>query len=239
MARTKQTARASTTPAGIAYRRAQQLPTKQNRQSNDMSDTSDISEKDQPVKTKKLSINLNPPKHPSKAPRSINLNPPKHPSKQPGSRRKKKTARQRANEKPKLSHDPAKKPHRYRPGTVALREIRRYQHGTELQIRKAPFSRLVREILDDIRIGMDNERRVDRWTSESIGALQEASEAYTTSLFEDTNLATIASKRVTVMPKDMQLVRRIRGEHIDHPDVRMKQMTDLGRNPDTGKLKRN
>ena len=223
MARTKQTARASH-PAGIAYRRAQPLPTKQNRQSNDMSDTSDISEKDQPVKTNRIHINLNPPKHPSK---------------QPGSRRKKKTTRQRANEKPKLSHDPAKKPHRYRPGTVALREIRRYQHGTELLIRKAPFSRLVREILDDIQKGIDNERRVDRWTSESIGALQEASEAYTTSLFEDTNLATIASKRVTVMPKDMQLVRRIRGEHIDHPDVRMKQMTDLGRNPDTGKLKRN
>ena len=223
MARTKQTARASH-PAGIAYRRAQQLPTKQNRQSNDMSDTSDISEKDQPVKTKKLSINLNPPKHPSKQPRS---------------RRKKKTARQRANEKPKLSHDPAKKPHRYRPGTVALREIRRYQHGTELLIRKAPFSRLVREILDDIQKGIDNETRVDRWTSEAIGALQEASEAYTTSLFEDTNLATIASKRVTVMPKDMQLVRRIRGEHIDPPSVRTKLMTELGRNPNTGKLKRN
>ena len=223
MARTKQTALASH-PAGIAYRRAQQLPTKQNRQSNDMSDTSDISEKDQPVKTKKLSINLNPPKHPSKQPRS---------------RRGKKTARQRANEKPKLSHDPAKKPHRYRPGTVALREIRRYQHGTELLIRKAPFSRLVREILDDIQKGMDNERRVDRWTSESIGALQEASEAYTTSLFEDTNLATIASKRVTVMPKDMQLVRRIRGEHIDPPSVRTNLMKELGRDPDTGKLKRN
>jgi histone H3 len=151
----------------------------------------------------------------------------------------KKTARQRANEKPKLSHDPAKKPHRYRPGTVALREIRRYQHGTELLIRKAPFSRLVREILDDIQKGMDNERRVDRWTSESIGALQEASEAYTTSLFEDTNLATIASKRVTVMPKDMQLVRRIRGEHIDPPSVRTNLMKELGRDPDTGKLKRN
>jgi len=108
-----------------------------------------------------------------------------------------------------------------------------------LLIRKAPFSRLVREILDDIQKGMDNERRVDRWTSESIGALQEASEAYTTSLFEDTNLATIASKRVTVMPKDMQLVRRIRGEHIDPPSVRTNLMKELGRDPDTGKLKRN
>ena len=84
---------------------------------------------------------------------------------------------------------------------------------------------------------MDNERRVDRWTSESIGALQEASEAYTTSLFEDTNLATIASKRVTVMPKDMQLVRRIRGEKADNPAVRTKLMKELGRDPDTWKKK--
>ena len=224
MARTKQTARASH-PAGIAYRRAQPLPTKQNRQSNDMSDTSDISEKDQPVKTKKLSINLNPPKHPSKQPRS---------------RRKKKTARQRANEKPKLSHDPAKKPHRYRPGTVALREIRRYQHGTELLIRKAPFSRLVREITIDIQKGLDKDRdRVDRWTGEALGALQEASEAYTTTLFEDTNLLTIHSKRVTVMPKDMILVRRIRGEKAKDNDERTDLMKKLGRNPSTGKKERN
>ena len=222
MARTKQTARArdrAAHSAGIAYRRAQPLPTKQNRQSNDMSDMSDMSEKEQPVRPR-IIIKLNK-QHPSKEPRI------------------KKTARQKANQKPKITHDPTKKPHRYRPGTVALREIRRYQHGTELLIRKAPFSRLVREILDDIQKGIDNERRVDRWTSESIGALQEASEAYTTSLFEDTNLATIASKRVTVMPKDMQLVRRIRGEKIDPPSVRKNLMKELGRNPDTGKLKRN
>ena len=78
-------------------------------------------------------------------------------------------------------------------------------------IRKAPFSRLVRQITNDIQTGLNNDK-VDRWTSKALGALQEASEAYITSLFEDSNLATIASKRVTVMPKDMQLVRRIRGE---------------------------
>ena len=106
-------------------------------------------------------------------------------------------------------------------------------------IRKAPFSRLVRKITIEIQSGLEKDRGVNRWTSEAIGALQEASEAYTTSLFEDTNLATIASKRVTVMPKDMQLVRRIRGEQIDPPSVRTKLMEELGRNPDTGKLKRN
>ena len=44
-----------------------------------------------------------------------------------------------------------KKPHRYRPGTVALREIRRYQKSTELLIRKMPFQRLVREIAQDFK----------------------------------------------------------------------------------------
>ena len=74
---------------------------------------------------------------------------------------------------------------------------------------------------------------------EALGALQEASEAYTTALFEDTNLLTIHSKRVTVMPKDMQLVRRIRGEKADNNDVRKDPMVSLGRNPDTGKKERN
>ena len=46
-----------------------------------------------------------------------------------------------------------KKPHRFRPGTVALREIRRYQKSTELLIRKLPFQRLVREIAQDFKVG--------------------------------------------------------------------------------------
>ncbi|GMH99232.1 hypothetical protein TrLO_g16027 [Triparma laevis f. longispina] len=75
-----------------------------------------------------------------------------------------------------------KKPHRYRPGTVALREIRRYQKSTELLIRKLPFQRL------------------------------EAAEAYLVGLFEDTNLCAIHAKRITIMPKDIQLTRRIRGK---------------------------
>ncbi|XP_030602016.1 uncharacterized protein LOC115791868 [Archocentrus centrarchus] len=74
-----------------------------------------------------------------------------------------------------------KKPHRYRPGTVALREIRRYQKSTELLIRKLPFQRLVREIAQDFKTDL-------RFQSSAVMALQEASEAYLVGLFEDTNL---------------------------------------------------
>uniref|UniRef100_UPI00358E5246 histone H3-like n=1 Tax=Myxine glutinosa TaxID=7769 RepID=UPI00358E5246 len=98
-----------------------------------------------------------------------------------------------------------KKPHRYRPGTVALREIRRYQKSTELLIRKLPFQRLVREIAQDFKSDL-------RFQSSAVMALQEASEAYLVGLFEDTNLCAIHAKRVTIMPKDIQLARRIRGE---------------------------
>ncbi|XP_037298889.1 histone H3-like [Manduca sexta] len=97
-----------------------------------------------------------------------------------------------------------KKPHRYRPGTVALREIRRYQKSTELLIRKLPFQRLVREIAQDFKTDL-------RFQSSAVMALQEASEAYLVGLFEDTNLCAIHAKRVTIMPKDIQLARRIRG----------------------------
>uniref|UniRef100_A0A0K0DP22 Histone H3 n=1 Tax=Angiostrongylus cantonensis TaxID=6313 RepID=A0A0K0DP22_ANGCA len=170
-----------------------------------------------------------------------------------------------------------KKPHRYRPGTVALREIRRYQKSTELLIRKLPFQvmqldnsiiwvvemykyesliaihvfqRLVREIAQDFKTDLRfqsaaigalqvtiiyihtattaliaihvfqrlvreiaQDFKTDlRFQSAAIGALQEASEAYLVGLFEDTNLCAIHAKRVTIMPKDIQLARRIRGE---------------------------
>jgi histone H3 len=98
-----------------------------------------------------------------------------------------------------------KKPHRYRPGTVALREIRKYQKSTELLIRKLPFQRLVREIAQDFKTDL-------RFQSSAVLALQEAAEAYLVGLFEDTNLCAIHAKRVTIMPKDIQLARRIRGE---------------------------
>jgi len=154
-----------------------------------------------------------------------------------------------------------KKPHRYRPGTVALREIRRYQKSTELLIRKLPFQRLVREIAQDfktdlrfqsaaigalqVRIAIKFFSALSSWALFTIRlleisiltffkslekakafhqilrpqwkltvffCLQEASEAYLVGLFEDTNLCAIHAKRVTIMPKDIQLARRIRGE---------------------------
>ncbi|KAG5175997.1 histone-fold-containing protein [Tribonema minus] len=80
-----------------------------------------------------------------------------------------------------------RKPHRFRPGTVALREIRRYQKTTELLIRRAP---------------------------PAIAALQHACEAYLVGLFEDVNLCAMHAKRTTIMPKDMQLARRLRGERM-------------------------
>src|ERR1700690_560258 len=98
-----------------------------------------------------------------------------------------------------------KKPHRYRPGTVALREIRRYQKSTDNLIRKLPFQRLVREIAQDFKNDL-------RFQGTAILALQEAAEAYLVSLFEDTNLCAIPAKRVPIMPKDMQLARPIPAE---------------------------
>uniref|UniRef100_A0A8C5TWF0 Core Histone H2A/H2B/H3 domain-containing protein n=1 Tax=Malurus cyaneus samueli TaxID=2593467 RepID=A0A8C5TWF0_9PASS len=121
--------------------------------------------------------------------------------------RTKQTARKSTGGKRPASSWPPRrpKPHRYRPGTVALREIRRYQKSTELLIRKLPFQRLVREIAQDFKTDL-------RFQSSAVMALQEASEAYLVGLFEDTNLCAIHAKRVTIMPKDIQLARRIRGE---------------------------
>ena len=98
-----------------------------------------------------------------------------------------------------------KKPHRFRPGTVALREIRKYQKSTELLLRKLPFQRLVREIAHEYKAEL-------RFQSSAVLALQEAAEAYLVGLFEDTNLCAIHARRVTIMTKDIQLARRIRGE---------------------------
>ena len=95
-----------------------------------------------------------------------------------------------------------KKPH---PGTVALREIRRYQKSTDLLIRKLPFQRLCREIAQDFKKNL-------RFQGSSVLALQEAAEAYLVGLDEDANLCALHAKRVTIMPKDIQMARRIRGE---------------------------
>lgn len=99
----------------------------------------------------------------------------------------------------------SQKPHRFRPGTVALREIRRYQKSTELLISKLPFQRLVREIADEFK----NELC---FQLSALMALQEASESYLIGLFQDANLCAIHAKRVTIMQSDIRLARRIRGE---------------------------
>jgi len=105
-----------------------------------------------------------------------------------------------------------KKKRRFRPGTVALREIRRYQRSTDLLIRKLPFSRLVREVAQDMTTQANDYAEVGlRWQSSAILALQEAAEAYLVHLFEDANLCAIHAKRVTIMQRDIQLARRIRG----------------------------
>ncbi|KAH9390731.1 hypothetical protein TYRP_006313 [Tyrophagus putrescentiae] len=113
----------------------------------------------------------------------------------------------RAAKKISEKQDPAppRRPHRYRPGTVALREIRRFQKSTELLISRAPFQRLVREVAENVLTGM-------RFQTTALEALQHAAEAYLVGLMEDTNLCAIHAKRVTIMPKDMQLACRLRGD---------------------------
>ena len=102
-----------------------------------------------------------------------------------------------------------KKRYRYRPGTVALKQIRQYQKSTELLIRKLPFQRLVREIASDSEVIKSPLCGKVRFQSAAVMALQEAAEAYLVGLFEDTNLCAIHARRVTIMPKDIQLARRI------------------------------
>ena len=97
------------------------------------------------------------------------------------------------------------KPHRYRVGTVALKDICHFQKTSALLIRKLPFQRLVREITQDFKTDL-------RFQSAAILCLQEAAEAYLVRLFDDANLCAIHARRVTIMPKDIQLARRIRGE---------------------------
>ena len=97
-----------------------------------------------------------------------------------------------------------KKKRKFRAGTVALKEIRRYQRSTELLIRKLPFQRLARGLVQEYAANM-------RIQTAALAALQEGVEAYIVGLFEDTNLCAIHAKRVTIMPKDLQLAQRIRG----------------------------
>ena len=133
------------------------------------------------------------------------------------------------------ANDPTPYPtrrHRYKPGTVALREIRRYQRTTDLLLLKLPFARLVRlpslgssplafpvhadadclcPQVREIALELTPNHMALRWQSQAIQALQESAEAFMVHLFEDANLCAIHAKRVTIMQKDIQLARRIRG----------------------------
>ena len=105
-----------------------------------------------------------------------------------------------------------RKPFRYRPGTVALREIRRLQKSTDLLIRKVPFQRVVKEIADDFK--RETPGDPPRWQAVAMLATQVQAEHYLTYLFEDAQQATFHKKQVTIMPKDMQLARRLRRERV-------------------------
>lgn len=120
-----------------------------------------------------------------------------------------KLQRQKKSKKRKLEHDhdDVSKRRRYRPGTIALREIRRYQKSTDLLIRKRPFQRLAREIAQDIKQDC-------RFTPGALLAIQEASEAYLVMLFEDANLCAIHGRRVTITPRDIELARRLRKDNL-------------------------
>jgi histone H3 len=116
-----------------------------------------------------------------------------------------KTPRQRpAAYKTNPTDSPIKK-RRYRPGTVAIREIRKYQKSTENLIQRLPFKKLVKEILQDYQDGF-------LVSKEALSCLQESAEMFLVNLLEDTQLAAIHAKRITIKPIDMQFARRLRGD---------------------------
>ena len=116
----------------------------------------------------------------------------------------------KAPQKEFLKAGKVKKTRKYQPGTVALREIQWFQKSTELFIRKLPFSQLVHEIAQEVG-------KTDmHFQGSTIICLQEAAEAFLVGLMEDANLCTIHAKRVTIMPKDIQLALHIPGEHLKY-----------------------
>jgi histone H3/H4 len=118
-----------------------------------------------------------------------------------GAKRKILQTKTNPDEKTNTNYGGVKKPHRYRPGTVALREIRKYQKSTELLIPRSPFQRLVREIVQEYI-------KDTRFTRQSLTAMQEAAEKYLVDVFEWCNLAAIHAKRSTIQPRDIAFVAR-------------------------------
>lgn len=121
-----------------------------------------------------------------------------------------------------------KKPHRHRPGTVALREIRKYQKGTDLLIRKLPFQRLCREIARKFKEDV-------RFTPQAMFALQTAAEEHMIRVIEKSYNATIHCKRVTLMPKDIQLFKKMTDCNLQH--VELEEIVSAAGLPDKPKKK--
>ena len=118
----------------------------------------------------------------------------------------KKVAPAKGGVKATASQEGDRKKIRFKAGTVALREIKRYQKSTALLLPRAPFQRVVRSICMEIDSSL-------RCQAQALIALQEAAEAYLVGVFEDANLCCIHARRVTIRKQDMELARRIRGEH--------------------------
>jgi histone H3/H4 len=109
---------------------------------------------------------------------------------------------------PPLTPKKNRAPHRFRPGTRAIMEIRKFQRSTQFLIRRLPFARLVKEITLEFHHSL-------RWRVDAIEALQHAAEDFIINLLTDANLCAIHAKRVTIMPRDIVLARRIRGIKAD------------------------
>merc|ERR1712065_72153 len=101
-----------------------------------------------------------------------------------------------------------KRAFRYRPGTVALREVKKLQKSTDLLVARAPFARLIREVAS----GFNNQKL--NFQASAVSAIQEAAESYIISVLSDANLCALHANRVTAMPKDLALARRLRGERV-------------------------
>ena len=97
---------------------------------------------------------------------------------------------------------------RLRPGEKALKQIREFRRTTGLLIRRFPFQRLVRSIQKDIAAPG---QEPFRWTAEALYVIQSVTEDYLVNLLEDSYQCTLHARRVTLMPKDLRLARRIRG----------------------------
>ena len=114
---------------------------------------------------------------------------------------------------------------KYRPGIGALKEIRFYQKEYGLIFSKIACARLFRELCEEEKSGL-------RWQAAAIMALQEAMEDYLANLFCDCVLEAIHGRRVTVMPKDIHITRRIRGETDTYKATGAITMRDVKRKND-------